>query len=275
MKSNKCLIHLEGQEAFPGDKFFALNLTGEKVGIVEIEKAKNGKAIGRIIQGVAESNWILEKTAQINPVLDVSKNQAFLSSSLSNSIGFYLTGSYSQLILATIKGTSPMSHFNSLSGGGALFTDFRIASQFMLHLQVGGEYVQLKGISSRSLRSQQAQSSFLLWSIPLTLQYYVPINNPRIKLWIGPGVSLNFWGNEREQEYEILNKESAYNKFSNSIHLTLGVDFYPSQDFYIPLRIQGTNHFFFDFLQRSVLGNEETRLTLNQFSIFIGIARNI
>ena len=282
-KVNKCLIHLEGEEAFPGDKFFALNLVGEKVGLIEIEKSKNGKAIGRILQGNAESNWILEKTSQVNPSLDFSQTSTVIhSQSLNNSVGFALNGIFINMIQSNIRGLNRVNYFNSFSGGGALFTNFKLSSSLMLLFQASGEYVQLResqrnqmsGIGSRQFRDRR--SSFLLWSFPLMLQYYIPMNFSQIKIWVGAGLSLDYWGGEFEQTYDILERQSTYHKLSNSAHIALGLDYYPPKtSFFIPIRLQGTSHFALDFIQRSVIGNEQTDLSFNKISIYIGIAQHI
>ena len=60
-KGSKALIDLEGENTQVGTNYNALDLYGNKKGIIKIEKFKSGKAIGRLVSGEFGTNWILEK----------------------------------------------------------------------------------------------------------------------------------------------------------------------------------------------------------------------
>ena len=63
IKGKKALIDLEGASVQKGDMFDALNLYGKSKGLIEIRKARKGKAIGVLRKGKMGVSWILEPSA--------------------------------------------------------------------------------------------------------------------------------------------------------------------------------------------------------------------
>lgn len=63
-KNKQALIHLEGLKTKKGAYFDAINLYGEKKGIVQIKRVGNKKAIGVLKLGLMEKRWSLEPTSK-------------------------------------------------------------------------------------------------------------------------------------------------------------------------------------------------------------------
>ncbi len=67
VKDRKAFINLEGMKAHPGDRFEALNLYGRALGLLEIQKVKNNKAIAVLLKGQMNAQWILEPAQHALP----------------------------------------------------------------------------------------------------------------------------------------------------------------------------------------------------------------
>ncbi len=59
VKKNQVLINTEGESIETGQLYFLINKNGKKKGLIKIRKAKNQKAIGRLLKGRANKSWTL------------------------------------------------------------------------------------------------------------------------------------------------------------------------------------------------------------------------
>ena len=283
VRSNKCLVHLEGETAYVGDYYQALNLYGKPMGLLRLEKVKNGKAIGLIIEGFAEPNWILEKTMQRTlPVTsDNQKTDTAHSSVKKNSIGLFLGGHLNFVAKpVTGRGENKFRDFRSTTGSASLFTDFKFANNWIFNVQLGGEYMLLREITQTrrtigyDCPTSPCQTRFLLWKLPLSVRYYIPMH-PTFQLWLGGGLSVIYWGREIDQQHRVFSASHLSN-WHNAGHLSLGADiFLKNIPFYIPIALTFHNHFIIDQLQNTFRGKSTPIISLSQISVQVGLAKSI
>ena len=283
VRSNKCLVHLEGETAYVGDHYQALNLYGKPMGLLRLEKVKNGKAIALSVEGIAEPNWILEKTMQKTLPL-VSDNQQTSKASYGvkkNSIGLSLGGNLNFVAKpVTGRGENRFRDFRSTTGSAFLFTDFTFAKNWVFNIQLGGEYMLLREITQTrrtigyGCPTSPCQTRFLLWKLPLSLRYYIPLHS-KLQLWLGGGLSVIYWGREIDQQHRVFSANHLTN-WHNSGHLSLGADiFLKNIPFYIPISLTFHNHFIIDQLQKAFRGQSTPTISLNQISVQVGLAKPI
>lgn len=277
VRAGKCLIHLEGDESYSGDHYMALNLHGSPRGLVRLEKVKNGKAIARIIEGVVEPNWILEKTSYTKLPAgpqNYSASPSPAQNQFRTSVGVFAKGFYSTVIKSIQRGRR---EFSSLSGGGALFAAFKLTKNIALSAQLGGEYLLLKETENTSTNNRQSfpcrtdpcQTRVFIWSLPLSLVYYIPLNQPAFDLWVSAGFGLTYWGRELNQDYHVFSK-SIFNVLSNAGHASIGADIHLSPSLYIPVSLSFNNHF-----MQNLFISSKRKYTFSQIAFHIGLGKRI
>ena len=282
VRSGKCLIHLEGETAYVGDYYQALNLYGKPMGLLRLEKVKNGKAIALIVEGIAEPNWILEKTMQ--KTLPVASNKQKTPTNYGvkkNSIGLYLGGNLNFVAKpVTGRGENRFRDFRSTTGSASLFTDFKFAKNWVFNIQLGGEYMLLREVTQTrrtigyGCPTSPCQTRFLLWKLPLSLRYYIPMPST-FQLWLGGGLSVIYWGREIDQQHRVFSANHL-STWHNAGHLSLGADiFLKNMPFYIPISLTFHNHFIVDHLQKAFQGKSTPNISLSQISLQVGLAKSI
>ena len=216
IKKNKAFVHLEGEEALPGDYYQALDLYGKPQGILKINKVRNGKAIATVIQGRTGINWILEKTNQPT----ISNLSAPMNSTFpKNILGFSGRG------LAQIgsKQKNQVS-IQGFGGGASVFFERLHSRHFSSQFLLGLSYSQINQKCKESSRCNIESSGFLKkLSVPeVAFTFFLNANlYNNILFFIGVGGSLASWHN-LNNNHKIITRNNFEKIIQPSGHITLG-----------------------------------------------------
>ncbi len=271
IKKNKSFVHLEGEEALPGDFYQALDLYGKPRGILRISKVRNGKAIAIITQGRADINWILEKTE--NPILASSSNYSNTSFP-KNNIGF-LTGGYTHI------GSKEREQIiiKGLGGTASVLLERFHSPHFSSQLLLGLSYSQLnQNCRDNARKCNTSASSLNMLSLPNILAtFFFHINiSDNVKAFLGAGAGVSIWHNVNN-DLDIITRNN-FKKLQPSGHLTLGFNIALSQpQVRIPISITYSEvQAFAEQYQKLVRGNplSQDHVNLGHFSLQIGIAKD-
>ena len=276
IKKNKTFVHLEGEEALPGDYYQALDLYGKPRGILRISKVRNGKAIATIIQGTAGTNWILEKTDQ-----SALRNNSLDSAEVvfpKHNIGFLAGG-------LTHVGDKEKGQVNIRGFGGvtSIFLERFHTSHFSSQLLIGLSYSQLnqkcRGNNTRNCiidRSGPPLNYFIFPEIGATFFFRVNIYT-NVNFFIGAGASISKWHNINNN-YTIIAKTNFQKTVQPSGHLTLGFNITPKDpQFRIPISITYSKvQAFAELYEKYIKEGSALQDSVNliHFSIQIGIAKD-
>ena len=245
IKGQKALIDLEGARVQKGDKFDALNLYGKSKGLIEIQKAKKGKAIGILRKGKMGTSWILEPTTSSATSDDnpqplpvnytepttskpptIKKRRSSFNSYSSHTIGV-LVGPH----LNFVRLSSTSKNASGVGWRGSVMADFTFTQRLSTRVSLGWQTLVIEGqrceqITNCKLSIQYPNAGALL---KLKFFKYAAFNS-----WIGVGGSL-LWPIPDKRKNMELDKKS-FNGFHGSLTVALGTDI-QLQNIHFPVQI--------------------------------------
>ena len=266
IKNNKAFVHLEGEEAVPGDLYKALDLYGKPQGILRIGKVRNGKAIATIVEGRAGINWILEKTVQSSLGGSGSSNVS------SNMVGV-LGGGY-LYVGSKEKGQTIIRGF---AGDTSVFVERFFTPHFSTRILLGMSYSQLnQSCRSNSRNCVDEDSTLSKLSAPnVALTFFLNTNIANhVKAFFGLGANFSVWHNLNHNT-EII-KLSNFGKIQSAAHLSLGLNLQmKSPQIHIPISLTYTRtQFGSKFYQKHIQGRSpsEDLASWGYFALQVGVA---
>ena len=270
IKNNKTFVHLEGEEAVPGDLYKALDLYGKPKGILRIKKVRNGKAIATIIEGRAGINWILEKTS--NASLSGARSPASIFSASKNMVGV-LGGSY--LYAGNVENNQLI--IRGFAGDVSIFAERFFTPYFSTRLLLGFSYSQLNQscrLTSRNCTGKKGTLNKL--SAPnalVTTFLHANISNG-IKAFFGVGVGVSKWTDLRDYGDTII-KKNSFKELQSSAHLSLGLNVQINPRLYIPISLTYTQiQFLTKQFEELIRGRSDSQdhVSLGHFALQVGVA---
>ena len=275
IKGKRCFIYLEGSKAQVGDYFMALDLYGKARGLIRIEKIKNSKAIGTIVEGNAGNNWILEHTNQKT----LAQNQE---------------DSAEEKIKKDTVGILPSFQFNSgrkewekdaiYSGYGAgfyIFFEKQMAKSFSFRTEIGGTYFGISPSTSSLSNSRQINRysrdrKAQMWYPEArgTFFFHAPLNE-NLTAKLGAGLSGSHWFEiGTAGDYSIINEHSFTWRHAGHLSLELNIKL-ANTPYSMPISVTGSLFQALNSLNKLFSDSQGSKdpVSIYQLTFYVGIAQ--
>jgi hypothetical protein len=203
-----------------GETYFALDPSGKRRAIINIDKVKNGRAIGIIQKGKADVGYTL--------IARGAKSQGGSKSSSKKASGTFNFGGRAGY---SIDSMSVPLRANTVAMSGSGFTagaiaDYNLSSTLGARLGAGYEMFSVTG----SLSGTNYKTEISYFTLDALGRFF--ITDPGFALWIGAGVG---FGVPMSKSTNILAEESIAT--STLLILAGGVDWHLGDNFYIPTQV--------------------------------------
>ena len=240
VKGSGALIDLKGEGAAPGDTYFTIGSDGKRKGILQINKVKGDKAIGKILKGKVDVGQTLEKRASGGGAVAGGSKSHSGGSSASTSNAFWggmagismdkmSVGVNSATVSGAKAGTAAMSGIGYSAMG---FYDYQ-AWNLIWFRGLGG----LEGFNAAGGNicgtSNTSACNASIYYISLDFVGRFVFSQGNLRPWIGAGVALMF---PASKSSTALDSGSISN--TSVIQGMGGVDWFISKDMFIPVSVE-------------------------------------
>lgn len=234
----KILIDLEGDSAQEGEMFFVVDSNGKKKGLVKITKIKDGKALGTLGKGVAESGWTTASAKKSGKSSTSSTTSSAIVPATPGTIYYGLLGGLSMNAM-TVKVDNDLNNTNetsvSLAGNAFSFKglfDYNLFSQVWFRGLGGIEGLSAVGSTQTGCQSKACSANIYylsgdFWARLLLMQ------DGAFRPWIGGAFSLMF---PLSKTATALDEKSITN--TSSISFGGGFDWFLSGKLAIPVQVE-------------------------------------
>ena len=235
IKGQKALIDLEGASVQKGDMFDALNLYGKSKGLIEIRKARKGKAIGVLRKGKMGVSWILEPAASSTtseddnlPPLPVQykepvvppkkkpvtkKQQSAFNTHSAHVIGI-LMGPHLNFVRL-----SPSTSVSGIGWRGDIIADFTLTKRLSTRLSLSYQTLVIEGRQCEQIINCKLSVQYPGAGALLKINFF---KYSAFHSWVGAGGALLYPIPDQRKDMEL--HRNSFSGFHGTFTVALGTD---------------------------------------------------